>query len=202
MFTNKFQLLKGGGEKNRAAEKARLRSYMKERRGDNENRDVKEALLVENFRKVLETEWGRRANSFLVYLSFSSEAPTDRLIEELLAAGKTVYCPRVAGEDLEAVLYGEELALSDFGIREPTGEPFLGEIDVCVVPLLAVDGDGNRLGYGKGYYDRFLRKTKAAAVGFCFDFQVLKSVPTEEWDKPMAAVVTDKRVVFCGRETR
>ena len=64
--------------------KKRLRAYMKSRRGDNENRDVKEELLTENFFKALEETGLQNAENFFVYLSFSSEAPTDKLIEELL----------------------------------------------------------------------------------------------------------------------
>ena len=207
---NGFKILKGGvdgGERTEqevSAAKADMRRVMKRRRSENENRDVKEVCLVENFRKgVLQTEWGESAENFFVYLSFSSEAPTDKLIETLIAAGKKVYCPRVEGEEMYAVEYGEDFSLSAYGIREPVGEPFLGKIEVCVAPLTAVDGQGNRLGYGKGYYDRFLSKIEAkgaVAVGFCFDFQVTESVPTQPWDKKMAVVVTDKRVIFCGRQ--
>lgn len=95
--------------------------------------------------------------SFFVYLSYSSEAPTDKLISRLLKAGKTVYAPRVEGRDMEAVLFGEDFTLSERGIREPVGQAYRGKIDVAVLPLLAADERGGRLGYGGGYYDRFLR---------------------------------------------
>ncbi len=181
--------------------KKRLRSRMKERRANNENRDVKERLLVENALaaiKAIGLQEGER--NVFCYLSYSSEAPTDLLIERLQEEGYCVYCPRVEGKDVQAVVYGGDFSLSDFRIREPIGAPFDGEIHVAIVPFLAVDEEGNRLGYGGGYYDRYFAKnptTKRIAYGF--DFQVQKSVPSEATDKPMDCIVTDKRIIYVNK---
>lgn len=105
--------------------KASLRSYMKKRRGENENRDVKEALLLENFLKSGAAE----RESFFVYMSFSSEAPTDKLIAYLLAQNKRVYCPRTEGGEIVPVEYGEDFSLSPYGIREPLGKAYEGKIE-------------------------------------------------------------------------
>ena len=101
MYTGQFRIIEGGSG-SVEQKKSSLRAYMKRRRGENENRDVKENGLVENFfsTRAMEKE------SFFVYLSYSSEAPTDKLISRLLKAGKTVYAPRVEGRDMEAVLFG------------------------------------------------------------------------------------------------
>ena len=64
-----------------------------------------------------------------------------------------------------------------------------------MIPFLAVDRAGNRLGYGGGYYDRFLKKTKAKRVAYGYDFQVVKSVPTEAWDEKVHVVVTNEDVI-------
>lgn len=185
--------------------KKELRVYMKEKRGDNANRDVKERLLVENLLGVLPVIFDERAGACtkrnaLVYLSFSSEAPTDKLIQTLKENGYEVYCPRIDGDEMHAVRFGEDLSISRYGIREPIGEPFDGEIDVAVLPLLAVDGQGNRLGYGKGFYDRWLAKNeRTKRIGYCFDFQVITKVPSENTDQKLDAVVTDKKVFFTER---
>ena len=101
---------------------------------------------------------------------------------------------------MSAVLFGEDFSLSRFGIREPIGEAYEGEIDVIVMPLLAVDERGNRLGYGGGYYDRFLKKYQGATrVAYCYDFQILKDVPTESWDEKVDLIVTDKRIIRIDR---
>ncbi len=178
--------------------KKRLRKHMKERRANNENRDVKETLLLENTITALTALGldGGKTNVFC-YLSYSSEAPTDRLIASLQELGYAVYCPRVEGQDMQAVLCGEDFTLSELRIREPIGELFEGKMHVAIVPFLAVDRQGNRLGYGGGYYDRYFEKnpqTKRIAYGF--DFQVQQSVPTIDTDKPMDCIVTDKQIVY------
>lgn len=201
MTTNKLRLVcveRGDS----AEEKKRLRQEMKRRRSDNENRDVKEWLLTENCLTALNRIFGERTGAgtkrnVFVYLSYSSEAPTDLLIERLIEQGWTVYCPRVEGEEMTAVLYGEDFSLSAHRIREPIGERFDGELQAVIAPLLAVDRQGNRLGYGGGYYDRFLKKhSNAKRIGYAFDFQVVKSVPCEPHDEKMECIVTDKQVLY------
>jgi 5-formyltetrahydrofolate cyclo-ligase len=184
-----------------------LRSYMKRRRSDNENRDVKETLLIDNVLRLLERDLsktngaGTRLN-VMVYLSFSSEAGTDKLIETLREKGATLYAPRVEGKEITAVAIGEDYTLSALGIREPVGEKYDGEIDVVITPLLAVDTQGNRLGYGGGYYDRFFDKyPNARRVGYCYDFQVLKNVPHTDSDKRLQYIITDKRTIVCTDKT-
>lgn len=178
--------------------KKALRIRMKERRANNENRDVKEILLTENVLTVLEKLSGDRdKKKVFCYLSYSAEAPTDGLIERLLEQGYEVYCPRVEGKEMQAVAYGEDFTISSWGIREPVGEPFEGEIDYAIVPFLAVDKQGNRLGYGGGYYDRYFeRNPNTLRIAYGFDFQIQKEVPTEETDKKMNCIVTDKQVLF------
>lgn len=205
MNKTSLRFLDGSNEGTKEERKNALRAYMKERRGNNENRDVKERLLIENFyRAVFEDSMGTgtRLNVF-IYLSFSSEAPTDGLVERLRLDGHNVYCPRIENGEMQAVLYGEDFTLSAYGIREPIGEAYEGEIDVAVLPLLAVDKQGNRLGYGKGYYDRYLRvNPKIKRVAYAFDFQVLDEVPFSEQDKKVDTVVTDKRIIDCGYERK
>ena len=178
--------------------KKALRIRMKERRANNENRDVKEILLAENVLTVLEKLSGDRdKKKVFCYLSYSAEAPTDGLIERLLEQGYEVYCPRVEGKEMQVVAYGEDFTISAWGIREPVGEPFEGEIDYAIVPFLAVDKQGNRLGYGGGYYDRYFeRNPNTLRIAYGFDFQIQKEVPTEETDKKMNCIVTDKQVLF------
>jgi len=200
MNTREFQI-SSISEESVGTRKKSLRAYMKKRRADNENRDVKETLLIENFFALLsrifpETDGAGMRRNVFIYLSFSSEAPTDLLIETLQENGYKVYCPKVEGNEMVAVEYGEDFTISPMRIREPIGQAFDGEIDCIVTPLLAVDKKGTRLGYGGGYYDRFFEKHKEAKrIGYAFDFQVLDSVPSEEWDVKLEYTVTDKRVI-------
>lgn len=192
MNTNRFTFVQEE-EISVVERKKQLRRYMKERRSNNENRDVKEENMINAF---FENGWGEY-ESYFVYLSFSSEAKTDRLIEKLLSLGKKVYCPKIENGEMQAVEYGEDFSLSNYGIREPIGENFLGKIDVIVAPLLAVDRKGVRLGYGGGYYDRFIAcHENSKRVGWCYDFQIVeKDLPKEEWDRPLNGLITDKRTI-------
>ena len=181
--------------------KRELRKRMKTRRVNNENRDVKESLMTEHALSAIETLGksldGGVVKSVFCYLSYSSEASTDLLIEKLLALGCKVYCPRVEGSEMAVVEYGDDFTLSPMRIREPVGIAYDGEVDVAITPLLAVDEKGNRLGYGGGYYDRYFAahpQTKRVAYGY--DFQIVDEVPHEETDKTMDCIVTDKRVTW------
>lgn len=158
-----------------------------------------EIVRLEADRAMLETFEAAFScyNSFLVYSSFSTEARTDLLIERLLSEGKRVYLPRVEGERLAPVLYGE-LKKGAFGINEPVGEEYKGEIDVTVVPLLAVNERGYRIGYGKGYYDRFLKGRKTLKVGYGYDFQI-EDFTEDEWDEPLDLYLSERGIYTFGK---
>ncbi len=87
------------------------------------------------------------------------------------------------------------MRLAAYGIADPVAEVFSRneEIDLAIVPGVSFDRQGNRLGRGKGYYDRLLPQLSAAyKMGICFSFQVSEALPTEEFDRPMDAVLTDE----------
>ena len=191
-----FTLLRGES-KSIVDQKKALRAYMKKQRTLVDNKDAKERLMTENFLSLLKEKKLDEAGCFFVYLSYSSEARTDLLIETLQSQGKKVYAPRVVGEEMELVEIGEDFALSDKGIREPIGQAYEGKIDVVVMPLLAVDKQGNRLGYGGGYYDRYLQKNKEVyTVGYAYETQVTEFVPFESTDIKISAIVTERRTIF------
>lgn len=141
--------------------------------------------------------------SFFVYYSYGSEADTHALISRLLNEGKEVYLPRVNGQAIEPVrFYGkaDELSKSPLGIKEPTGQAYLGEIEVALVPLLCVNPQGYRLGYGGGYYDRFLSahpQTVKAGVGYYL--QLTDENFQEEHDVPLDLMVTERGIIDFGR---
>ncbi len=137
------------------------------------------------------------AKTIVAYYSLPDEVDTHALIDELLADGKTVYLPKVVSDE-EMVLCrytgAESLQQGAFGIMEPVGAQIVADevIDVVLVPGMAFDGDGNRLGRGKGYYDRFLRsfsRPRPQLIGVCFDFQKVDVVPTEPTDVQVDVVI-------------
>ena len=132
------------------------------------------------------------ASTVVLYYSLPDEVCTHRLIDEI--KGKTILLPRVVGEhDMELRMYtgSGDLRMGSFSIMEPTGRLFTDytAIDLVVVPGMAFDNHGHRLGRGKGYYDRFLAKVpRAHKIGICFGFQKLPTVPTEPTDISMDKV--------------
>lgn len=142
-------------------------------------------------------------NSFFVYYSYGSEADTHALIDRLLHAGKEVYLPRVEGKDIVPVRYfggADELKKSAMGIYEPTGEAYFGETDAAVVPLLAVNRKGFRLGYGGGYYDRYFEKnTEILKIGIGYFFQITDDFYEEKGDVPINAFVCERGILDFGR---
>lgn len=137
------------------------------------------------------------AESFFIYNGFSSEARTDLITAELAKAGKSIYLPRVEGGDMVAVPLGGEMKKGAFGISEPDGSPYNGVAQVTVVPLLCVNPRGFRIGYGGGYYDRYLRDKKTLKVGMGYGFQ-MKDFPEEPFDVPLDAFVCERGITFFG----
>lgn len=134
-------------------------------------------------------------STVLAYYSLPDEVNTHQLIDELVADGKTVLLPKVLdGETMELRRYTgrQDLQEGPFHIMEPVGECFsdYSQIDVVLVPGVAFDSQGHRLGRGKGYYDRFLSAlTPCALIGVCFDFQKVSEVPIDEYDIPVDEVI-------------
>ena len=133
------------------------------------------------------------AQTLLLYSALSDEVPTQILIDGLAAQGKTVLLPRVVSDtDMELRRYSgpADLQRGAFGIFEPTGELFTdyNTIDVAIIPGMAFDAKGHRLGRGKGYYDRFLAKLSPSTC-LCFFWQLVDHVPTDEHDIPMDEVI-------------
>lgn len=135
------------------------------------------------------------------YLSVRRELPTDALVQALIAAGHTVGVPRVidraAGMELRR--YVEPRSVDSAGLPTSDG-PVIADADVVLCPGLAFDLAGGRLGYGAGYYDRWLADRPGAfTVGLAVDGAIVDEVPTGPDDRPMAALVTPSRVVRIGR---
>lgn len=133
------------------------------------------------------------ARVVLAYWSMDDEVCTHDFVRKW-AKEKTILLPCVRGEELKIYYFeGDHLLCPGeaYGIPEPTGEcfPDLDEIDLILTPGIAFDRQGNRLGRGKGYYDKILKETQAWKIGICFDFQLVDCVPAEAHDVRMDEVV-------------
>ena len=135
-------------------------------------------------------------HTILAYYSLPDEVNTHQLLDDLVADGKTVLLPKVIDDKTMVISrYTGRWDVQEglFHLMEPTGESFTAydEIEVALVPGMAFDAQGHRLGRGKGYYDRFftLHSSLFTTIGVCFDFQKVAEVPTDEHDIPVDEVI-------------
>lgn len=134
---------------------------------------------------------------YFIYYSFGSEADTHAIINELIARGKQVYLPRVEGKNMVAVRYSgdkDKMLVNSYGIAEPQGESYAGDFDLIVAPLLAVNSRGFRLGYGGGFYDRFLKKHSSPVVGIGYALQLTDEFEESEWDEPIDYFICERGI--------
>ncbi|MDO4741572.1 MAG: 5-formyltetrahydrofolate cyclo-ligase [Eubacteriales bacterium] len=181
-------------------EKARIRNAMRERR-----RALPPQAQEEASRRVcahlVSLDAYKSARCVMAYMACRGEMSLAPAIEDILASGRTLALPRceAAGimtarhvQDLSALLpgaYGLPEPGADSGIVDP------GLIDLILVPGAAFDRAGGRIGQGGGYYDRFLRGTRAVRAGICHDFALLAHVPAQEHDEKMDCMVTPGGVI-------
>lgn len=152
-------------------------------------------------RKTLEnTKSFQTAERILFYASKQNEVSTTQWIQDALAAGKKIYLPKVNNDHLLIcpIQSWEDLKEGSFGILEPCEnlEPsHPKELDLILVPGLAFDKKGNRMGYGKGFYDRLLKQTKALRIGLAFKEQIVDELPVEDHDEAVDLVITDETII-------
>lgn len=140
--------------------------------------------------------------SFFIYYSYGSEADTHAIIEMLLSSGKKVYLPRVEGDIMVPVPYasGAELVKNSLGIKEPAGQAYEGDIEVCIAPLLAVNSKGYRLGYGGGYYDKFFAShPDILKAGLGYSLQQCEDDFGEQHDVPLDIFICERGIITFGK---
>ena len=170
---------------------------------NNSDRRQKSRAVMHNFLGLPEvSQW----STLFIYVNFRSEVETLELISHCLDQGKRVAVPLVESSThtmLPLLIKdpGNDLVPGYYGIPEPDPKKCIlveaEGIDAAVIPGSVFDINGGRLGYGGGYYDRFLQNAapQARRIGFAFELQVVKQVPVLEHDQPLDILVTEKRIV-------
>jgi 5-formyltetrahydrofolate cyclo-ligase len=157
--------------------------------------------------KLISLEEYSRAECVALYSPIHNEVDTSLIREVACAAGKRTLYPVVCGREmvLRQIDHPDQLSQEGaFGILEPCGNGrahLAHEADLIVVPGVAFDMTGHRIGYGKGFYDRFLRHPgqRGVLVGLCHDFQLTDiDLPAERHDIRMDIIVTGQRIIRCG----
>lgn len=183
--------------------KNELRKKLKKIRDDipSDKRKIEEKIIAET---LLNSEIYKNSKSIFIYNSFRSEVDTSYIIEEALDFGKIVALPITNPIDhsMEAYEINKKSVLvqDEYGIQSPDTKTSKiinpKEIDLAIVPMLAYDSYGNRLGYGGGYYDRYLPRLRedAICVGLAFSNQFIEEIPIEKYDKKLDYVITVKYI--------
>ncbi len=144
------------------------------------------------------------ANTLLMFCPHRGEPDITPLFSWALERGKGLLLPRVEGQELRLIRVEEDASLSPgaFCILEPSGgeEVSPQKVDLSLIPGVAFDPWGYRIGYGKGYYDRILGRLGGLRVGVCYQFQLLEEVPRDDWDMPVDLVVTEEKIYQGGKE--
>ncbi len=166
----------------KAETKSKLRQQLRRQR--------EERYVDHNLLHLLSLPEISSASVIASYASYGTEPSTVDLNQAIIAAGKTLLLPRVNGEEIEWVVWdGKQESLSPNGnIEEPIGDKYsdLDSINLVLVPALAIDPDGYRLGQGGGFYDRALPKLKAWKHGVVYTYERMEhDLPREAWDIAM-----------------
>ena len=156
-------------------------------------------------RRLTELQEIRGSSTLMVFLNFGSEVVTDGLIEWGWETGKRIIVPfcHPQSREMTPCLLGsfDDLEVGHYGIREPRADHLRvvppGEIDAVLVPAVAFDRRGYRVGYGGGYYDRFLPKVpRAARIGVVFACQIVPEVPIDRYDIQVERIVTEEGIII------
>jgi 5-formyltetrahydrofolate cyclo-ligase len=183
-------------------DKGKIRNEVLKRRNSitAEDKKAKDEFIKNTLVGLAEFE---KARAILLYASYKSEADTFGLIKHCFSMAKTVALPKVDALSSELKIYEikdlRELVSGYQKIPEPDvpEERLLGvnDIDLIIVPGVAFDVQCNRLGYGKGFYDKMLNEKSCPAIALSYEEQIVGSVPAESHDIKMDIIITDKRII-------
>lgn len=152
-------------------------------------------------RRLLASSLWKGAKSIFVYLSLPGEVQTGGIVAAGWASKKRVYAPRVGKDgDMEATWLGPETPLEKgaFGLLQPPSGPSVAKLDLVLVPGLAFSPKGDRVGFGKGYYDRFLTRSHVGVtIGLGFQDQLVTELDVEVHDIPVDAIIMGGTWIRC-----
>ena len=170
-----------------------LRKDVINKRKEIKNKEKLDSLIRNN---LLKNKIVLNATDILVYLSKEDEVDTYKLIKELFKLNKNIYAPRVIDNYMEFYKLDslDNLKLGKFNIYEPTSNiKFKNNVSSCmIVPGLLFDKSNNRLGYGGGYYDKYLSNLDIYKIGICYSCFLINKIDTENHDIKMDLVITER----------
>lgn len=181
--------------------KNELRKEMIKRRNElnNVEKIVMDNKIIETFINTIEY---KKCTQIFMYIGFGSEINTKKLIDYALNDGKEVYVPKVIKKDMVFIRINnlENLVTSNYGILEPIGDKSDFNVDklgIVIMPGVVFDKQGNRVGYGGGYYDKFLNTNVITAkkIALVYNFQIIDSIPSEKHDMKVDSIITEEKII-------
>jgi len=182
-------------------ERKSLRSFLLEKR-DNTSFDFMKIASAKIQNKLKKINAFRNAQKIGMYYPIGSEILTQDIIQELLSNGKDVFLPKVIGENMEfrKIIDFSSLEKGSFDIMEPKDDCQIdNDLDVVLVPTVGISPSGVRLGYGNGFYDRFLAEHKSVTISLTLEKQIIKKIPKSEHDIMIDWIITEERIVDTQR---
>lgn len=176
--------------------KQALRKQIKELKTNiSSSQCAEEALMVKNLIEGLQCFIN--AQNILTYYSLPDELDTKCQLNDW-HQNKNIFLPKVNGSNLDIIRYApSQIEIGAYNTFEPIGPTIdPAKIDLAIIPGVAFDKNGNRMGRGKGYYDRFLLNCNTIKIGICFDFQLFDTIPNEPHDIKMDAIITNNHTLI------
>ena len=157
---------------------------------------IEESELIYN--KIIDSKIFESAKVIMSYMSFQNEIATEKINDYIISCGKKLLLPKMLDREIiKAIEYTGKFKIDNsFGIKEPVGEIYNGDIDLIIVPGVVFDREGNRIGYGRGYYDRFLKLyPRARKISLAYEFQIIDNLEVEEHDEKIDEIVTKNNII-------
>lgn len=168
-----------------------LRKKYKEKRDNIKNKVTKDNLI---YQKVINNKDILFSKTLLIYISINSEVDTIKIINYFLNT-KNIAVPKIIDNNMFFcyVTNLNDLTPGKYNIPEPTNENIVTDFDnaICIVPGICYDKENYRIGYGKGYYDRFLSKNKIKTIGLCYKECMIEKIDNDKYDYKIDEVITE-----------
>ena len=168
-----------------------LRKKYKEKRDNIKNKVTKDNLI---YQKVINNKDILSSKTLLIYISINSEVDTIKIINYFLNA-KNIAVPKIIDNNMYFcyITNLNDLTPGKYNIPEPTNENIVTDFDnsICIVPGICYDKENYRIGYGKGYYDRFLSKNKIKTIGLCYKECMIEKIDNDKYDYKIDEVITE-----------
>ena len=148
--------------------------------------------------KIINNDLYKKSETLYIYVDTGNEVHTRKLIEHSLKLNKKVACPKVSGRKMCFIKIDTiaDLMPGKFGIYEPVGNEAVSSDGLIIVPGVAFDKNCSRIGYGGGYYDRFLAERSFHTIALAYEMQILEYIPTCKFDVKVEMIITEKNIYY------